>query len=371
MLDHRTRMTKSAFTTAALAAVNAVGVNAAQSFKLSQNHSGANFLDNWTFYNGIDANTTGNVLFQTKEQAQQENLTFLNNAGNFVIKVDNTTDGSNDPTFGRPSVKLLSSYTINSGNLVLFDAVHMPFGQIWPAFWSQGQIWPNDGEIDLIEGVNMRTQNQISLHTLDGCTHPDNTSSSSIETGQLISTDCFNQTNGNQGCIVQVPGNSYGQTFSQTGGGVYALNWNTSGLYMWFFPRSSIPSDLPTDNPNPDGWGLPSAAYPTSSCDSSKFLQAQTLILDITICGNFAGAADVFTSTGCSGVCTDLVKTPSNYDNAFFEISYIRVFSQNGSGSSGSGSGSGAVGMRWWLRETYFLPMLVAIFAVGLSFVAL
>lgn len=42
--------------------------------------------------------------------------------------MDNTTNGANDPTFGRPSIKLLSNYTITQGNLVLFDAVHMPFG---------------------------------------------------------------------------------------------------------------------------------------------------------------------------------------------------------------------------------------------------
>lgn len=109
---------------------------------------------------------------------------------------------------------------------------------------------------------------------------------------------------------------------------------------MWFFPRDSVPSDLPTSSPNPDGWGLPVAAYPKSSCNTDQFIKAQTLILDVTICGNFAGAADVFTTTGCSGVCTDLVANPRNYDNAYFEISYIRVFSQ-GDAAGGVVSGEG------------------------------
>lgn len=188
----------------------------------------------------------------------------------------------------------------------------------------------------------MQSQNSISLHTLDGCTHPDSSSSSSIETGQLVSTDCFNQTNGNQGCIVNVPGNSYGQDFSNNGGGAYALNWNTSGIYIWFFPRSSIPSDFTSDSPNPDGWGLPAAAYPQSSCNTDQFIHPQTLILDITICGNFAGASNVFSQT-CSGSCLDLVQTPSNYDNAFFEISFIKVFEASGSEAATASNGAGAV----------------------------
>ncbi|THH07637.1 hypothetical protein EW145_g3236 [Phellinidium pouzarii] len=360
------------------------GVQAA-SFEIAFNHSGENFLDNWTFYNGIDTNNTGNVLFQTQQQAQQEQLTFLNSAGNFIIKVDNTTSGANDPNFGRPSVKLLSNYTFTAGNLILFDAVHLPFGcSVWPAFWSQGPVWPDDGEIDIMEGVNMAPQNEISLHTLDGCTHPDNASSSSIETGDLISTDCFNQTNGNQGCIVEVPGNSYGQNFASSGGGVYALNWNTSGIYAWFFPRGSIPSDLPTDSPNPDGWGLPTAAYPTSSCNAAEFIKPQTLILDITICGNFAGIPSVFSQT-CSGTCTDLVPTASNYDNAYFEISYIRVFAQSGTaaassdssavvaatstgagGATSTGSSSGAV--RGWSLTSYSLFAVFVLELVGVFF---
>ncbi|EJD00486.1 uncharacterized protein FOMMEDRAFT_127141 [Fomitiporia mediterranea MF3/22] len=324
----------------ALSSFQATGVDAA--FQLVQNHSGVDFLNNWIFYAGIDANNTGNVLFQTKEQAQQEQLTFLNSAGNFVIKVDNTTNGQGNTTFGRNSVKILSSYTISSGNLVLFDAFHMPYGcSVWPAFWTQGPVWPDDGEIDIVEAVNMETTNSLSLHTLNGCKHPDASVSNSTETGNLISTDCFNQTNFNQGCIVDVPGPSYGAAFAQSNGGVYALNWNSSGIFIWFFQRGSIPSDLPTDSPNPDGWGLPTAAYPASSCDFNTFIKPQTLIIDITICGNFAGQPNVFSQT-CSGNCLDLVQTPSNYNNAYFEIGYIKVFQQsNGTTTTVSSTSSG------------------------------
>ena len=85
-------------------------------------------FDGWTYQNGIDTNTTGNVLFQSRSQAMQEQLTYVNPAGRAVIKVDNTTDGHMDPTFGRPSVKLLSNATVSQGSLTILDAVHMPFG---------------------------------------------------------------------------------------------------------------------------------------------------------------------------------------------------------------------------------------------------
>lgn len=196
----------------------------------------------------------------------------------------------------------------------------------------------------------MQKTNRISLHTLDGCDHPPANTSPSIETGNLISTDCFNQTNFNQGCIVEVEGNSvrrflihsgqrsslligafainqYGQAFAQNGGGVYATLWDTTGISVWFFPRQSIPADLPTDTPNPAGWGLPTAFYPQTACDFSKFFTPQTVIIDTTICGNFAGQPNVFSQT-CSGTCIDLVQIPENYDTAYFEISYIKLFEQ-------------------------------------------
>ncbi|KAI5117699.1 hypothetical protein M0805_007768 [Coniferiporia weirii] len=324
MLGLRRRLGALGFGAAALQ-----GVWAATPFQLVQSHQGQSFLNNWDFYSGPDVNLTGNVMYQSQSQAQAANLTYLNDAGNYIIKVDNTTDGTNVANFTRGTIKILTSYTISSGNLVLFDAVHLPYGcSVWPAFWSQGPVWPDNGEIDIIEGVNLQTQNSISLHSLNGCRHPNASVSNTLETGTLISTDCFNQTDYNQGCIVQVPGASYGAPFAQSGGGVYALNWNASGLYMWFFPRGTVPADLPTDAPNPDGWGLPTAAYPTTDCDASTFISPQSLILDITVCGNFAGTPSVFKQTCGTGLCSDLVPDPTNYDNAYFEIAYMKVFEQ-------------------------------------------
>ena len=85
-------------------------------------------MNNWEFYAGWDVNNTGAVEYQSQDAAQQLGLTFVNSAGNFVIKVDNTTNGGNNATFLRPSVKVLTSYTIASGDLVIFDAVHLPYG---------------------------------------------------------------------------------------------------------------------------------------------------------------------------------------------------------------------------------------------------
>ncbi|KAG9083492.1 hypothetical protein FS749_005993 [Ceratobasidium sp. UAMH 11750] len=309
----------------------------AATYKIAQNHSGTNFFDGWVFTEGIDATTVGNVLYQSQAAALQQQLAYVNSEGHAIVKVDNTTVGQGD-TYGRASIKINSTATFGKGSLVIMDAWHMPYGcSVWPAYWSQGSPadeWPKFGEIDIVENVNQATVNQMALHTTQGCTLAQGTQ----VTGKIVSNDCFNGTNGNQGCIVQGASDAtYGAGFAAAGGGVYALEWSSegNGIRIWFFQRGSIPADVSGDSPNPSGWGTPTAAWPESGCNSSQFFGAQTLILDITLCGNFAGSPQIFQGT-CQGVCTDLIKTPSNYNNAYFDISYIRVFSD---GTSGSNSG--------------------------------
>ena len=106
---------------------------------------------------------------------------------------------------------------------------------VWPAIFTKAPNWPVGGEIDFVENVNLRTNNQYSLHTTQGCQHPANSSSSSnnnpTESGTLISTDCFNATANNEGCVVQdASTNSFGAGFNDNGGGVYAMLWDATGM---------------------------------------------------------------------------------------------------------------------------------------------
>lgn len=108
------------------------------------------------------------------------------------------------------------------------DSWHMPTGcGTWPAWWSNGPNWPYGGEIDILEGVNEYTQNQVSLHSGSGCRMPDwapSTQTGTYTTGWYDHLNCASYETGNSGCGVrdQTNGQSYGKPFNDIGGGIYA-----------------------------------------------------------------------------------------------------------------------------------------------------
>lgn len=123
------------------------------------------------------------------------------------------------------------------GSLIIIDAVHIPFGcSVWPAFWTYGieEMWPNAGEIDIIEAINNMDNNQIALHSLQGCKKLD---APNEQTGSTLEADCSVP----QGCIVaETKPNSFGPGFAQAGGGVYALQIDVSGIFSWFWSVRTI-----------------------------------------------------------------------------------------------------------------------------------
>ena len=128
--------------------------------------------------------------------------------------------------------------------------------------------------MDIIEGVHEQTTNLMAGHTSDGCTIA-NTGFS----GSLQASNCYvsapNQAS-NAGCGISASSaQSYGAGFNSAGGGVYATEWTSSAISIWFWPRNAIPGDVSGGNPNPAGWGTPVAKF-AGGCDiDAKFKDMQ------------------------------------------------------------------------------------------------
>ncbi|KAI8996256.1 concanavalin A-like lectin/glucanase domain-containing protein [Trametes punicea] len=312
-----------------VAAVLFTSAPAFAAYNLVKEYSGSNFFSGWDFYGNYDNLTSGDVNWVDQANATQSKLAYVNDAGHAIIKVDNT---SFVPwNYKRDSVRITTQDYFPIGTVLVFDATHLPYGcSIWPSFWTKGEDWPIGGEIDIIEGVNLMTYNQMALHTQNGCTQP----SSVTQTGTTGSTNCSTDA----GCTVaEKQPNSFGEAFANAGGGVWATQIDVSGIYIWFWSRDNVPSSVSnaSNSIDPSSWGTPSAAYPSSSCNISEFFTPQQLVIDITLCGNWAGVPSVYQSTcggdGSANACylDNVINNGTNYGNAYFEISYIKAFSLN------------------------------------------
>jgi hypothetical protein len=239
---------------------------------------------------------------------------------------------------GRDSVRI-SSQSAYDDALFVLDLTHMPAGcATWPAFWtlSKAGPWPNGGEIDIIEG-KFSTSHLSSLNhrcmylSSRGQFEPDKPSNptyyfwmhdaprcparaakrvcvplvyavigtmdSKNNNRTSVNTDCNTAVNFNAGCGVQFTGNpsSFGESFNQMNGGFYAMSkTQTSGIQVWFWPRSSslVPPEIrhgaAKDVPIfPDwSWGPPSANFPMDSgyCDYAQHFNAHRMVFDLTLC---------------------------------------------------------------------------------------
>ncbi|KAF7296787.1 GH16 domain-containing protein [Mycena indigotica] len=300
-------------------------------FSPVREYKGQDFFSQWDFDDKIDDTTWGNVTYLGAPAASAAKLVDVNAAGNVIIKVDNTTVIQPASLVHRNSVRITSKDTYGVGNVIIADFVHMPYGcSVWPSFWllGQGAEWPNAGEIDIVEGINLYENNQFSLHTPAGCQQPDSVK----QTGRILSTNCESVSGTNKnGCITEeTKPNSFGKGFAQAGGGVFALQIDVTGIFMWFWTRAEIPksitSSTSTSTLDLTDWGNPSAAYPAVSCNVTEFFKPQNIILDITLCGLFAGA---LYSRTCPGNCVNdnIIGSGAGYSTAYFEIPYIRAYS--------------------------------------------
>ncbi|KAF8588469.1 glycoside hydrolase family 16 protein [Ramaria rubella] len=245
-------------------------------------------------------------------------------------------------TGNRQSIRITTNYQFTGGLLVL-DAVHAPTGcGTWPAFWSNGPNWPNNGEIDIMEGVNDVSVNQASIHTAPGC-QISNSEATNNASGTLVGgSNCASAESNNGGCGQQATSlnNTYGTGFNSNGGGVYAMVWDESGVAVYFFPRQTVPPDITGMAPQPQTWGVPFARWPATNCNPFQFFQQHSVIFDTTLCGDWAG--NVWSTAGAPGqeqscaqrtgfaTCADFVQNSgSSFAQAYWEVRSVRLYQKS------------------------------------------
>jgi len=288
-------------------------------YKLTDLYQGEDFLTKWDFFTAPDP-THGLVNFQSKEDAVKKKLAYVEN-GTTVLAVD---DFSNVPVGGRrDSVRIETKKKFSRG-LFIADFERMPHGcSVWPAYWSVGPNWPAGGEIDVLEGAHHGPTNQYTLHTSAGCEVRD--FNEKEVSSRLLHNKCESSGADNRGCAFSDPDPlSYGHQFNVRDGGVFAHLWDNTGIKMWRFGRDAIPQDIRDKNPNPKTWGRPAANFPSSGCDIAKHFFEHVLVLDTTLCGDFAGPT--FAGSGCPGTCEQAIANKENFIFAKWRINYIAAY---------------------------------------------
>jgi len=143
--------------------------------------------------------------------------------------------------------------------------------------WMLGPNWPSGGEIDIIEGINQQSQNNMTLHTSPGCF----IINTDTFTGRLNTTDCYGNALGqanNAGCqITASTSNTYGIGFNTIKGGVYATEWTSSYISIYFFLRSQVPADIDRNNLDVSTWVPPLAQF-QGNCDVDTHFQNQQIV---------------------------------------------------------------------------------------------
>ncbi|ORX98538.1 concanavalin A-like lectin/glucanase domain-containing protein [Clohesyomyces aquaticus] len=233
--------------------------------------------------------TNGFVKYLDQEEAQSQGLV--------------SVSGSTAPG-GRASVRLEGRKRYNH-ELFVLDLAHIPSSTCgaWPSWWlyGPGKTWPENGEIDIIEGIHTNAINTMSLYTSNGCSI-----SGSDLLDKVITKNCF----------IHAP----------AGGGDYAMEWTSSSIKIWSFSRSTTPSDIGGNSPNPKNWGIPQANF-AGECNIERHLP---------ICSSFLIPHFVGTGLEANGMATRLANTlaeyvekdPAAFSESYWRINSLRVFQQ-------------------------------------------
>ncbi len=303
----------------------------ASSYALVDSYDHTNFFSSFDFFNGPDP-TNGFVKYVDAPTANSSALAgYLDNK--VYLGVDHKTASA---PAGRQSTRLTSKKTYTRG-LFVADIAHMPVGcGVWPAFWTFGPGWPSSGEIDVLEGVNSATTNAVTLHTSAGCSVD---TAGSMASSRLASNNAnCNAGSGTLGCSQQTAGTTaYGPGFNAAGGGVYAMEWTSQAISVWFLPRGSSAAAAAASNgnlssaaaPDPSTFGTPVARF--SGCNIDAHFANHNIVFNTALCGDWAGKVwdQDPTCSSIANTCQDFVASNSTaFRQAYWLINSVKVYQQ-------------------------------------------
>ncbi|KAK4896930.1 hypothetical protein LTR27_005177 [Elasticomyces elasticus] len=308
--------------------------SSAQQYHLQSLFSGLTFFDNFNFWTAGDP-TLGYMHYVDRPTAEQNGL--ISSTSNMTRwGVDTTQVLDPMANLGRLSVRLTSQQSWTHG-LFILDLAHMPANQcgVWPAWWMLGSgTWPENGEIDIIEFTNNLPNNLMALHTAESANNC--TVAGADQSGTLLTSNCA-AGGGYTGCGVSATKpNNAGSSFNQAAGGVYAMEWTSTAVRVWFFSRDEVPASITEAagdaDPDPTTFGVPVANF-QGSCEIDAHFFNMSMVFDTTFCGSYAG--NTWEGAGCPLLdptngwqsCNNFVaNNPRAFIDTYWEVNYLKVY---------------------------------------------
>ncbi|QRW05736.1 endo-1,3(4)-beta-glucanase [Ceratobasidium sp. AG-Ba] len=118
------------------------------------------------------------------------------------------------------------------------------------------------------------------------------------------------------------------------GGGWFVTERTGKSFSIWFWGRNDegVPPAVELGLPVicTKDFGEPIAYWEASdTCDFSKMFGPHNIIINLTLCGDWAGQNSVFQKAGCPGTCVDYVNNnPATFKDAYWEINSLKVYSK-------------------------------------------
>lgn len=109
---------------------------------------------------------------------------------------------------------------------------------------------------------------------------------------------------------------------------VYAMELRDAGIRVWQWVRSEIPSDVSSGSPDPSTWGKAFADFPSTKCDIGSHFKNQSIVANIALCGELAGADKYYTKqSSCPGSCEAFVRDNATaFETAYWEFGSFKVY---------------------------------------------